>query len=278
MTIAFLAYSLSISGGAERMLTLIANELVRREGMQVDIICVNAGEPFFELDPRIGVVSLNQKSNTHFYRHYPRNVCRLRRVLRRRKYDRLIDVCVPWSPVSILASMGLSAKNISWEHLSALNNSSRFNPVCRWMAACFAHRVVVLTDGDKATYEQKFGAKNVVRISNPVTIDAREPSPLKDRRFLAIGRFSAEKGFDMLLDAWALTRCRREGWSLRIVGSGPEERRYREQIERLGIGDSVEMLPPTRDIQKIYREASVYVLSSRTEGLPSCFHTTFGLL
>jgi glycosyltransferase involved in cell wall biosynthesis len=127
---------------------------------------------------------------------------------------------------------------------------------------------VVLTDDDKATYEKKFGARNVVKIPNPVTIAVDKPSPLKDKRFLAIGRFSREKGFDMLLDAWALTRCRHKGWRLRVVGSGVLESELASQIERLDIGGSVELTPTVSDVRNLYRTASVLVMSSRNEGMP----------
>jgi glycosyltransferase involved in cell wall biosynthesis len=261
-------HSLWIPGGAERMTTLIAGELVRR-GVRVDIVCINGGEPFFELDPRIGVVALNPERDNNFYRRYVRNVWRLHLILRRQKYDWLINVCTAWSLVSIPAALGTGTRVISWEHMNALERSSRLlGPLSRRLSALFARKVVVLTDDDKVTYEKKFGARNVVKIPNPVTIEVDEPSPLRDKRFLAIGRFSHEKGFDMLLDAWALTRCRHEGWKLRVVGSGILEGELAARIERLAVGGSVALTPTVSDVRDIYRHASVLVMSSRNEGMP----------
>jgi glycosyltransferase involved in cell wall biosynthesis len=266
MKIAFIVEYLDVAGGSIRMATIVANELVRREGMQVDIICVQPSESYFPLNHKVGVVSLNKKKSKSLYQHYVRNVNRLRHILRRQKYDWVIDVCVNMSLFTIPASIGLSVKIISWEHINANTGRLRTN-TARRMATRFARRIVVLTEDDRRTYERKFWAQNVIVIANPVTINANEPSSLKDCRFLAVGRLSFEKGLDMLLDSWAATRCRHEGWSLRIVGSGLLEQEYKKQIERLGIGDSVEMLPHTKDVERMYRDASVFVLSSRTEGL-----------
>lgn len=265
MKIAFLIEALG-HGGCERMTSIIANELVRRHGAQVDIITVRESEPFFELDERIGLMTLIRgRDNTLHYRHLPRYMSRLRRIARRERYDYLINVRAYWAAMSIPAIAGLGTKIITWEHSNS-RDKSRIGHLPRWMSSFFAHKVVVLTEESKRIWERKFHARNVNKIVNPLTIDAGKPSPLKDKRFLALGRLSHEKGFDMLLDAWALTRCREQGWSLRIVGSGSVEHELREQVERLGIGGSVEILPGTKDVADMYANASVYVLSSRYEG------------
>jgi glycosyltransferase involved in cell wall biosynthesis len=203
------------------------------------------------------------------FSHYAGYIHRLRKTLRRGRYDYVIDVDTLMSLFSIPAAAGLGTRVISWEHCNANANWGRCTyPLARRVASRLAHRVVVLTDTDKAAFERRFGARRVVRIHNPVTIEAGEPSPLTEKRFLALGRFSPEKGYDMLLDAWASTRCRREGWALRIVGGGWSEGELRAQIDRLGVADSVEMLPATHEVEAMFRSASCFVLSSRFEGLP----------
>jgi len=251
------------------MTTVIANRLVDEAHTRVDVICVHAGEPFFDLDARVGVVALTHERATSITRNYAQYARRLRRVLRRERYDYVVDVCTAMSLLSLPASMGLATKVISWEHFNAgVDWNPVTTPLARWAASRRAHRVVVLTDADKATFERRWGARNVVRIANPVTIDAGEPSPLSEKRFLALGRFTPQKGFDLLLDAWARCKVRHEDWKLRIVGSGETEVELRDMIKRLELAASVEMLPPTRDVQRMYREASCFVLSSRFEGLP----------
>jgi glycosyltransferase involved in cell wall biosynthesis len=251
------------------MTSVIANRLAAETRTRVDVIAIHAGDPFFELDRRIGVTTLTHERQTSLTRNYARYVRRLRRVLRRERYDYLVDVCTAMSLLSLPASAGLPTRIISWEHFNAgVDWNPVTTPLARWAASRFAHRVVVLTDGDKATFERRWRARNVVRISNPVTIEAGEPSPLSEKRFLAVGRFSPQKGYDLLLDAWARTKVRHDDWKLRIVGSGGEEAAMRGQIERLRLAGSVEILPPTRDVRMMYREASCFVLSSRFEGLP----------
>lgn len=266
MSIAFFINALWNAGGTERITTVIAGELVKR-GIDADIITIHAGESFFKLDPRISVINLTDERQTKVSQHYLQYTRKLRSVLKRKRYDFLIDVCTAMSLMSIPAAAGLPTKIISWEHFNANVNWNRMTGLlARNAAARFARRIVVLTDGDKAVFERKFGARNAVCITNPLTIEPGEPSPLTERRVLAVGRFTPQKGFDLLLDAWAESKIRHEDWKLRIVGAGETEPEIREKIERLGLAGSVEIVPPVHDMGRMYREASIFVLSSRFEG------------
>jgi glycosyltransferase involved in cell wall biosynthesis len=126
--------------------------------------------------------------------------------------------------------------------------------------------IVTLTKQDAENYKKKFSAKNTICIPNPVTINTNEKSTLKEKVVLAVGRYSYQKGFDLLLDAW--NEVHNNGWKLRIVGSGEMEFILKEKIKLYGLHDSVELLPITKNIVEHYKNASIYVMSSRHEGLP----------
>src|SRR5690606_35159141 len=105
-------------------------------------------------------------------------------------------------------------------------------------------------------------------IYNASDLKCEFPVNLQARRFLAIGRLTPQKGFDLLLNAWAQLKGRREGWSLRIVGSGEEQQALERQIQQLADPESVELLPATSGVVEHLAAASAFVLSSRYEGLP----------
>ena len=91
---------------------------------------------------------------------------------------------------------------------------------------------------------------------------------MEHKKFIGVGRFSHKhKGFDILLKAFA-KYCEKhnDGWTLEIVGEGPEQDMYEEIIKENDIGHRVTISPFTNNIQKHYADASVYVLSSRWEG------------
>ena len=106
-------------------------------------------------------------------------------------------------------------------------------------------------------------------IYNPLTLVPGEPSKGASKKFLAVGRFSPlHKGFDILIQAFAFFAENDKEWTLDIVGEGPEEDSFKGLIAKNNMEGRINIHPFTKEIQKYYSNAQVYVLSSRWEGLP----------
>jgi glycosyltransferase involved in cell wall biosynthesis len=84
----------------------------------------------------------------------------------------------------------------------------------------------------------------------------------------AAGRFRYQKGFDLLIPAWAETARANPGWTLRLRGRGHLRKRLEGLIAEHGLEDSVTLEGPAEDIGSDMAQASVFVLSSRFEGFP----------
>lgn len=126
--------------------------------------------------------------------------------------------------------------------------------------------LVVLTHMDAALYLQRLQLSPIV-IYNPLTLEPKGRSNSKACKFLAVGRMSPRhKGFDILIEGFALFAKQEMEWTLDIVGEGPEEDMLRELITRHKLEKRIMLHPFTKEIQKYYAGASVYVLSSRWEG------------
>ncbi|MBR5703206.1 MAG: glycosyltransferase family 4 protein [Bacteroidales bacterium] len=90
-----------------------------------------------------------------------------------------------------------------------------------------------------------------------------------NHRVIAVGRLDYQKGFDRLLDAWALIPEElRKFWRLDIFGQGEWEDKLKQQIERLGIGDSAAVNQPTDKIFDEYAASDFLVMTSHYEGFP----------
>jgi glycosyltransferase involved in cell wall biosynthesis len=88
---------------------------------------------------------------------------------------------------------------------------------------------------------------------------------------LAVGRLHEQKGFDMLLEAWNNVQrdnvqCTKD-WTLRIVGEGPQRAALEQQIKDLHLTNVV-LAGRVEKMVEEYDAASLFVLSSRYEGLP----------
>ncbi len=262
MKVLLLIETLEPGAGMERMATSLANELHRR-GHRVDFAVLgDSAESYFEVEPGIGVFPLG----TGFRRRWAA-VRALRRLLRGGSYDRLINVGVPMGQVSLPACAGIPGiKVVTWEHFG-FHAGSRLGRVWRMVCARWSWRTVVLTSGDRDEYLAHVKAE-VADIGNFATLPVGGPAPLESCEVLAVGRLMPQKGFDMLLDAWARVAAHGTGWTLRIVGSGAGEEALKSQAARLGVAGSVVFTPATASVGEYYRRASLLVMSSRFEGLP----------
>ena len=127
------------------------------------------------------------------------------------------------------------------------------------------------------------GRQRVHYIPNPVfesykvLAHAAEPLPaeLQGVDFVvAVGRLCEQKGFDLLLEAWAqLANLRLKGQQplplLVILGDGPDRPALEQQAERLGITDRVRFAGYVENPYKYLVNARLFVLSSRPEGIPT---------
>jgi glycosyltransferase involved in cell wall biosynthesis len=128
--------------------------------------------------------------------------------------------------------------------------------------------LVVLTDDDARDYREALhGAPTrVERIPNALPSLGGGLSSLESRVVVAAGRLTGQKGFDLLIRAWALVAPERPDWALRIFGDGHQREELEALIEELGLSDSVSLRGPTTAIGEEFAQASLFALSSRFEG------------
>jgi glycosyltransferase involved in cell wall biosynthesis len=129
--------------------------------------------------------------------------------------------------------------------------------------------LVVLTEQDREAYRELFdGALSLHRIPNTVRPLPGAGADLGAKTVYAAGRFRRQKGFDLLIPAWAQIAREHPDWRLRLRGRGKLEQRLVDLIAEHGLEDSVVLEGPAEDIGADMAEASVFVLSSRFEGFP----------
>lgn len=254
--ILFIVRGLHDVGGIERVTIVVAGMLLA-EGYKVSILCIQGGKPYFDLPEEIQLVYLpeclgssrRKKLQKWIESHHPS----------------LVIVSGTNRPLFILRAIGSSCPIIAWEHLNATISAHPLHNIYRYAYARHA-TIVTLSEADRESWLKKIPKASVTCIPNPATLPKASPSLLKSKRILAIGRLAGQKGFDLLIRAWALIESQFPEWELRIVGSGRKERDLRKLTAQLGITERIEMIPATPDVITEYQGASLYALSSRYEG------------
>ena len=86
--------------------------------------------------------------------------------------------------------------------------------------------------------------------------------------FGTVGRLAPTKGISYLIDAFAQVKKEFSKAYLLLVGEGPDEKQFRQQVAKLGLQDSVCFAGFRKEIEKIFRALDVFVVSSVAEGMP----------
>ncbi len=261
--VAFIIGNFSHGNGTERAVTNLANSLCEYGDYSVEIISCetdNGAVPYFEIDKSVKIhhlnLSLAKKSN------YLKVSRRITAICKDEKIDFLLGTTHALNSIMALIHL-VGLKKIACEHM---NYAAA--PLYSRIARCFAYpkldAVVLLTKADAAHYTFIDKKKKFV-IPNSVPIH-KESSDCKNKVMLAIGRYTYQKGFDMLIDAFNIAHSECPEWKLRIVGGGEDKELLKAKISEYKLENAVELVPFTKNIQAEYLNAGMYVLSSRFEG------------
>lgn len=295
MKITFLTLDIFGMGGTIRTVLNVANYLVNN-GYEVEIVSVlrYRKEPFFYIDPKIRIVVLHSKlikradkkglkgKGINFldkaksrlihlddegHHHFS-----LLTDIKMYKYLKDIKegVLISTRPSFNIFTAKYVNKNvvtIGQEHLNLsiypkrLQKSiKKYYPRLNYLAT--------LTDDDTLDYKKLFSNEKieVVKLTNSIPPFESKLSTLEDKTILAAGRLVPQKGFDLLIEAFAKIVDKAPDWKVKIFGAGKDKEMLQDMIAERHLYNNVLLMGPTQEIEKELTKSSIYALSSRFEG------------
>lgn len=265
-------------GGAERVMTWLADCLIDAGDSVCLITQHEASDDFYRLNPAVRRIAVGYGRFFDFPKvrgliHIWRWRHALRTVARREQFDVVLSFIdkMNLSVLSAFAGTGIPVvvaerTDPRYSQLGIFGRTIR-----TFLYKKLAKRVVVQTDAIAARVRNEWGLYSVVVIPNAVLIRAASTPNQMNRRpcVLCVGRFSREKGHDLLIAAWGTLTSEFPDWQLRIVGEGPLRSALEEQVTRLGLAGSVSLPGMSSDVAEEYGAASIFALPSRFEGFPN---------
>lgn len=273
MKILFVIHGLR-SGGAERVLIMLANYLVT-VGYQVSILLFTKEEPFYNIHSSVKLIQIehiaDNKGLPKKLKFIFTRVNLLRMTFKNENPDLVISFMTMMNIYSIVAAKLARKKIIVSEHTNYTVYAKSLSGFIRKLVYPFADFVVVLTNYDK---EQYTFVKNVHVINNPLVLSNNHTNCVREKIVLGVGTLMPLKGFDMLIKAFS--KLEENEWKLIILGEGPQREELQNLIDELNLGDKVSLPGITKDVERYYKKASIFVLSSRTEGFPGVLCEAIG--
>ena len=288
-SIVYCTPALYSAGGTERVVTMKANYFAESLGYEVSIILTEGYgmPPFFPLSDKVHVINLNLGFEELWEKPfwvkvvlYLKKQHRYRKMLRAELIRISPDITISTlrREINFINDIDDGSVKIGELHLSRANfresGSGNPNVLRRWFHTWWRKGLVTslrklgkfVTLTDKAMSEWP-ELSNTVMIPDPLTLDVNvQSTQQKSKRVIAIGRYAYEKGYDLLLRAWALVEKQYPDWSLDVFGMGNRQP-YEQLLAELNLNpEKCRLHGVLSDVKKEYQNGSILVLPSRTEG------------
>lgn len=288
LKLVYITPALYMAGGVERVLTLKANFFAEHFGYDITIILTEGKDKplFYPLSDKIHVVNLNIGFEELWTCSFAKKV--LVYLKKQRQFKKAltkelmrihpdITVSLLRREINFLNGIKDGSRKIGELHINRANYRNFQNKDTNFVKTIFAKfwsdnllshlkkldKLVVLTEKDKEAWIE---LDNVVTIPDPLSMSPSSISLLKEKRVIAVARYSYEKGIDLLLKAWTLVDKENQDWRLDVYGDG-DRAFYEQLIDELKINRShCQLHGRTNDVEKEYLNSSLFVSTSRFEG------------
>lgn len=288
MKIVYCLPSLYIPGGMERVLTLKANYLADVFGYDVYIIITDGKgkDPYFKLSNKVHLVNLDVNYDELYGQPIIKKISKYiikQPLFKRRLRDALYEICPDITvstlrrEINFINSIHDGSVKVGEIHVNRDNfrdfKEEKLSGKIKGLFAYFWMRqllgklkkldcFITLSNEDQLKWPE---LKKVITIPDPLSFSADKLSDCTSKQVIAVGRYTYQKGFDLLVKAWKDVAEKHPGWILKIYGGG-DKSSLKSLIESYGLEKSCFPESPVSDIMNKYAESSIFVLSSRYEG------------
>lgn len=288
MRIVYCFPQLYCPGGMERVLTLKANYFADNFNYQIYIILTDGKDkkPFYQLSPKVNVINLDINYDSLFGKSIIKRIplYLYKQMIYKKRLSKALfsikpDICVSMLRREINfinsikdTSIKLGEIHINKKNFRAINTSGILGPIKKLIGKLWMQQLInqlrkldkfIVLSKEDYNYWSELNNKQV--IYNPLSFKPIEQSTCTNKQVIAVGRLEPQKGFDLLIEAWAKVAQKHKDWKLTIYGDG-NARELNKQIKELNLENNCHIHSAVPNIQEQYCKSSIFVLSSRYEG------------
>ena len=290
-------------GGEQRVVSIISNLLVE-SGYDVTIMCTDKDTPrnnkLYNLSDKVNIDYVRGYNNKYVKKirqkrydmyidnlnsgKYKNNLMiqkfincgfvmkmLLINAFNKNNFDYVISLSSTYNCMLACVSDKINAKTIGWQHSCCeryfgLKGERHYNQdkFSKYMFKKL-DAYIVLTKNDQKWLKNKFNINSIV-INNPKSIISNKVTDLKNKTFLAVGRFTNVKNFSMLIDMFNEYHKTNKEWKLILLGEGELKDEYVKKIKEYKLQKYIKIKKFTDNVSKYYLNSSIYLMSSLYEG------------
>lgn len=270
MKIVFCIPSLG-SGGAERVVSVLASELAERQH-DVHIAMIANRNLNYSLVDSVAIHYLDCESDLHlsFIKRYIIRLKRIRSLMKKLTPDVVISFMAETNIDVCLALTGINMPIIVSERNDpALDPASKIKQKLRNIAYRKPDYFVFQTPDAQKYFSSRIQSRSSI-ILNPLSEHLPEPyEGLREPRIVNVSRLNAQKNIPLLISAFEEFSRNHPQYTLEIFGEGNQEEAIRKRIHELGLDKKVILKGFCKDVHNLIRKAALFAMTSDYEGMPN---------
>lgn len=265
--ICFLINSLK-TGGAERTVAYLT-DFISKYGYDVDLV-LYGDLGCYDLNPQVNVIYLNKSdSSSNVFKRLATLVKRyflFKKYMKKEKPQIIFCMLYPAIIYTLFSKkIVISSERSNPAYLKGMQKIIR--------DFLFKHTdgIVFQTERAKNFFCKKIREKGIV-IPNAVgNLEAYNIEYKGERRkaIVAIGSLKKEKDYFTLIKSFKIVCSKYPEYQLEIYGDGNLKNQLMELVDLLNIQKNVHFMGIKKDVLSLVKDASCYVLSSESEGMPN---------
>lgn len=255
------------SGGAERVMSILANKLSEDDKIEVHLILYLRDERFYTISDKVII-----HSPDFDYRKFSKikstlkTIKYIRQILKEIKPYSLLSFGGKYNALVLLSSVGLGIKSYISDRSRPGISYGKLQDLINPVVYRFAKGIIAQTSKAKEIAFKNTKHKNIAVIPNPIpNVDVQEIK--KEKIILNIGRFIASKQQLKLIESFA--SLQNKDWKLIFLGDGEHFEKCKELVSKLNMESQIDLLGVQKDVNNYLSKSMIFAFTSISEGFPN---------
>lgn len=270
--ICLIIHSLS-SGGMERVMSLLANNFVKKEGVEVHLVLIGISRTIsYPLDDSVvvhrpGFTFENSRRTMDTFR----TMMFIRSEVRAIDPHTVLSFGEMWNNMVLLSLYGTSYPVYISDRSQPDKNLGKLHNFLRNSLYPKAQGFIAQTERAGEICLEKGWNRKVKVIGNPVRNVVKDPGIEKENIVLTVGRLIKTKHIDHLIDIFA--EIGNPDWKLIVVGGDAKHlslsEKLQSKVDKMDMGDQIFLEGQQKDVDRYFNRSKIFAFTSSSEGFPN---------
>ncbi|MCF8448166.1 MAG: glycosyltransferase [Bacteroidia bacterium] len=255
------------AGGAERVMSILANEFSKYDNIQVHLVLYTSSEIFYRVNNRIIIHKpLRNYPNLPKLVYMMKTFLFIRKVFRQEKPDVFLSFGGKFNSLVLMASIGFRTKSFISDRSRPGISYGLIPDIFNRFVYRISSGIIAQTKTARDYSYLKTKHKNIRVIPNPVLPIPESKLP-RENTILNVGRFISSKKQEELIDIFI--KLNLPEWKLVFIGEGPRLEACKIRVEKEGFSDRIQFIGNTVEVNSYFQRSKIFAFTSISEGYPN---------